>query len=45
MFFVYIICIFIYAYWCPTRVIYQMMLVAFNCKTTGVTTVAFPSSL
>ena len=30
--------VFIYAYWCPTRVLYQMMFVALNSNTTGVTT-------
>ena len=29
--------VFIYAYWCPTRFPYQMMFVSFNGNTTGVT--------
>jgi len=27
--------VFIYTYWCPTRLQYQMMFVSFNSNTTG----------
>ena len=29
--------VFIYVYWCPTRFLYQMMFVSFNSNTTSVT--------
>ena len=38
--------VFIYVYWCPTRFLYQMMFVTFNSNTTGVTCgagTAYPS--
>ena len=33
----FILFVFIYVYWCPTRFPYQMMFVSFNTNTTGVT--------
>ena len=35
--FIYMLIVFIYAYWCPTRYLYQMMFVLFNSNTVGAT--------
>ena len=35
--FILIVFIYVYVYWCPTRLPYQMMFASFNSNTTGVT--------